>query len=191
MINQSLLCQQYLNIVYQNAQTQYATHAISETYGEILYSGVDKLLSNVALKEQDVFVDLGSGLGKLLLQVFLKSSVGKAIGIELASELHQQALLAADKVQHELPGFFSNQRQLEFLQGNFLEIPFMEASVMLLGSPCFGVKLLEELGEIFNRVPGLHTVMSLRPIPNLQRLRFKKAIRVECSWDSALCYIYQ
>lgn len=192
--NTDLLCQQYLNILYQHS-TGHGVNArqlenISEAYGEILYQGIDSLLAAMSLTEHDVFYDLGSGLGKAVMQVFLKSPVKEACGIEIIPELYQQSLLAAQKAQQELPAFYLNGRTVTFQLGSFLDISLSSATVLLIGSPCFTQNLLLELGKIVENNPRIHTVLTLRPIHSLRRLPFIKTVRVECSWDTALCYLY-
>lgn len=188
------LCEHYLHILYHNIQGHRASNEklndIGETYGEILYPSMDKILSTLPLTEHDVFFDLGSGLGKIVVQVFLRSLVKETYGIEYLPELHQQAVLVSQKLQQDLPHFYEQGRKLNLILGDFLEIPLTEATVVLVSSPCFSPKTLYTLGNIINHTPSIHTVLTLRPIANLIRLRFKKAIRIECSWDTALCYIY-
>lgn len=185
-----LLCQQYLNIVYNNVQKYHEKKQISETSGEILYEGINKLLSHIPLNHNDIFFDLGSGIGKIVLQVFLNSVVKEACGIEIVSTSHQQALRAADRVLQELPEFYAGNRKLSFLYGSFLETPLIGATVVLINAICFSQDIVQALGNIINQSPSIHTVLTLRPINTLQHHRFKKTIRIECSWDTALCYVY-
>jgi hypothetical protein len=185
------LCQNYLAILYHDVQRNRASvENICESYGEILYPGVDKLLSAIKLSVQDIFVDYGSGLGKMVIQVFLKSLVKEAYGIEIVPELHQHALHAAQRLKQELPEFYEENRKLTFLVGNFLEIPLTKVTVALINSTCFTQQLLNDLGKQIEHTPSIHTVLSMRPIHTLERLPFKKTVRIECSWDTALCYIY-
>lgn len=191
-----MLCQQYLNIVYHDAEqaatnNSLKTTNIAETNGEILYPAVCKLLSQIVLTAEDVFVDLGSGAGKVVAQVFLTTPVKEARGIELVSALHQRALLAEKRIQQDLPEFYQDGRKLIFSEGDFLEFPLRDASVVLINSVCFSQKLLCALGEMLDACAGIHTVLSLRPVTSLQRLLFKRTVRIECSWDTALCYVYQ
>ena len=186
------LCQNYLTILYHDVQREMVSvKNICESYGEILYPSVDKLLSAIELSDRDVFVDYGSGLGKIVIQIFLKSLVKEAYGIEILPELHLHALNASQRLQHDLPEFYKNERKLTFLLGNFLEIPLSKATVALVNSTCFTQQLLSDLGKIIEHTRNIHTVLSLRPIHTLQRLVFKKSIRIECSWDTTLCYIYR
>lgn len=184
------LCQHYLTVLYHGIHTQRAFTNINETYGEIFYAGIDKLLSVMNLSEKDVFVDYGSGLGKVVIQVFLKSLVKEAYGIEISAELHQHAASIAQKTQKDLPEFYNDGRKLTFLQGDFLKTPITTATVALVTATCFTQPLLAALGQVIEHTPSIHTVLSLRPIHTLQRLTFQKTIRIECSWDTALCYVY-
>lgn len=188
-----ILCQQYINILYKNIlrRLDRQNKNIAETYGEVLYSSVDKLITTLAMTEQDAFFDLGSGLGKLTIQVFLKSAVKEACGIEIIPELYQHSLRVAHKIQNDLPEFYAGQRKLTFLLGSFLDISLAQATIVFIGSPCFSQKILYPLGNKINSTSSIHTVLSLRPIPNLKRLVFVKTLRLECSWDTALCYVYR
>jgi hypothetical protein len=187
-----LLCQHYLTILYHDSKgrTDSVKNDVCETYGEILYSGVEKILSVIQPSKNDVFVDYGSGLGKIVIHAFLKSSVREAYGIESAPDLHQQALNAAQRLQHELPGFYEDGRKLTFLLGNFLELRLTNVTIALVNATCFTQSLLNELGKVLDQTPSIHTVLSSRPISIFERFVFKRTIRIECSWDTALCYVY-
>ncbi len=187
------LCQQYVTLVYKdiNATLGEQDYIISQTSGEILYSSIDKLIAKLSLNESDVFVDLGSGLGKTLIYFFLKTHVREAQGIEIIPILYQGSLLAAQRIQQELPEFFDSERKLNFFQGDFLKFPLTNATVVFLCSTCFDQELLCSIGEVINNTPNIHTVLTFRPIASLQRLSLHQVVNVESSWSSALCYIYR
>lgn len=63
----------------------------SPTYGEITGAGVEAFLSAVPLQYDDVLVDLGSGLGRLVLQTACRRRIKRCVGIELAPSRHEQA----------------------------------------------------------------------------------------------------
>lgn len=127
---------------------------------------------------------------RLSCKFFLRTNVQAACGIEIAEQPHKIAVKAAEYIQNELPEFYENERKVHLLQGDFLELPFTQASVILLSSPCFTPSMLETVGAMINQMQGIHTVISLRPLLALTRIRFKTVISLECSWDTALCYIY-
>lgn len=189
------LCQQYINILYHNIRILRTSEKlnidISETYGEILYESMGKLIDEISFSEEDVFFDLGSGLGKIVIQVFLRSLVRESCGIEIIPDLYQKSILAAQRVKDDLPDFHNGERKISFIKGSFLDVSLARASVMLIGSPCFRQQILFPLGKIIDTMPGIHTVLTLRPLFSLTRLSLRKVVRVECSWDTALCYIYK
>jgi hypothetical protein len=190
-----VLFQQYLDLIYQEiTENQHDVspnnRLVSESNGEIFYSSINKLLSKIVFAEQDVFVDLGSGLGKMVLQVYLQTSVKEVCGIELLPDLHAKAMLAAGRVQHDLSHFQSG-RKLVFVCSDFFKIDFQMATIVFINAICFGQDILMKLGQIINTIPSIHTVITLRPIDNLKQLFLKNILCLEGSWDSALCYIYQ
>lgn len=178
-------------MLFQQAKTDSAIRSVPLTYGEVLPQSVDQLLDQVPLTEEDVFYDLGSGLGKLAIQVFLKSSARKVYGVEILPNLHEYAVSASLKMRAELPMFHSGGRVLTFILGSFLDVPLVDATVVLVASPCFSPAMMQALEKKIEATPSIHSVLTLRPMHGLKRLVFKKAIRVQCSWDSALCYLYQ
>jgi SAM-dependent methyltransferase len=177
----------YLNSLYDKMNPQIKQNTMPETNGEILYPSVEKLLSIIPFTNKDIFLDLGSGKGRLVIQIFLNTSVKKTYGIELSPELHQQAIRAADKL---LPNFNDKNRELTFLHGNFLTMPLPDATIVMINSTCFDQPMLHQLGKIINEKTSIHTVLTSRPINTLERLTFKKTISIECSWDTALFYVY-
>lgn len=183
------VCQEVLRQLYQNTKSTSNQNrkSLAATYGEILYPSVNKLLSVLNLTSEDIFLDLGSGLGKVVMQVFLKSDAAQALGIEYELHLHIQAQSAATTLLSRLP---LTQRRLHFLHADFLSCAYQSATVVLAGSPCFSPDMLFLLAQRLEQTPTLHTVLSLRPLPMLKRFRYITTMRIECSWDSSLCYLY-
>ncbi len=161
---------------------------ICPIYGELYYPSVKKIIQEFALTTADIFLDLGSGLGKCALQVFMQSNVGKVVGIEAMATLYAQAQSAMQRVKTDFP-YFWIERDLIFSCANFLEASWHDATAVYTCSTCFTPALLTAIGDKINQQSCVQKVMSLRPLPTLQ-LPLKKVFRVECSWDSALCFYY-
>lgn len=190
-----VLFQQYLDLIYRDININHRDLSchhrfVSESNGEIFYSSINKLFSEVVFNEHDVFVDLGSGLGKMVLQVYLQTAVKAVYGIELLPELHAKAQLAAKKVQQDVEPFCA-ERKLIFLCGDFFKIDFTPATIVFINAICFGQDIVRKLGRVLNTLPLIHTIITLRPMDNLNEFFLKKILHLEGSWDSALCYIYQ
>ncbi len=182
------LCEAYLNDVFKTLA--YSCEDPSETSGEILPPSITKLLQVLALTPNDIVVDLGSGTGKLAAQIFLESAASEVWGIELRKELHDIALIANQRMQRELSEFYKNNRQLHFFCGNFLEQNINRITVAIINSVCISQQTVLELEEKLNGIPSLRYVLTTRPMVTLN-MPFLKAIRIECSWDTALCYVYE
>jgi hypothetical protein len=164
---------------------------ITETYGEVLPESINKLLAAINITENDIFFDLGSGKGKVVAQIFMQTNVKEAHGIEILPNLHVEAEEIKNKIMQNHADKLTNQRSISFKQGSFFDVPLTGATVVLIASPCFSPSMLHALGERINKTPTIHTVLSLRPIATLSRVTFKKVLRVEGTWDTALCYLYQ
>jgi hypothetical protein len=198
-VNELELYQGYLKKVYrhthgyqqyaQNELAVFAKDKICITYGELLYPSVKKMLNTLSIHESDIFLDLGSGLGKCASQLFIESPFKKIIGIEASPVLHQQALNAYRQINLDFPYLWDDNRVFELICGNFLETTWQGATIVYTCSTCFTPELLIAIGNKINTEPTVKQVMSLRPLPTIN-LPLKTVFAVECSWDSALCFYY-
>lgn len=194
------LYQGYLTKVYQHTQgyqqystveqAQFAKDKICVTYGELLYPSVQKLIKRLVVEPDACFLDLGSGLGKCALQVFMQTAIKKVIGIEASGAVCKQSLSVVEQVKSELPFLWEERRSLSFICDNFLEHDWQEATIVYSCSTCFTEALLIAIGDRINSEPSVQQVFSLRPISSLTRLPLQAVFGVECSWDSALCFYY-
>ena len=66
---------------------------LERIYGEITPRGITALLSYLDLDQQDVFYDLGSGFGRMCIQVYLLAPMlHKSVGVELVCYRHEIAV---------------------------------------------------------------------------------------------------
>ncbi len=198
--NSDQLYQGYLEEVYQHThgyqaytsqeKTDFEQSQVCITYGELLYPSVQKILNYLSLTEEDIFLDLGGGLGKCALQVFMQSNVKKVIAIEASTVLYNQAYIAKSKLKGDFPFFWEEHRELQLYCANFLQSDWQGATVVYSCSTCFTQELLVSIGNKINEYPHIQQVVSLRPLPTIG-LPLYKIFGVECSWDSTLCYYYK
>lgn len=170
-------------------QTTVKTSTITETYGEILSCDFSKLYQDCHFTSNDVFYDLGSGKGQLLAHVFIETCVKKSCGIEIVDSLAMQSKINVEKVRQTFPASFTDSRELSIHHGSFFDISFDDATVIFINGLCFGQAFLLRLATILNKLPYLRLLITSRAIPELT-LTFKKTLRLECSWDTTLFYIY-
>ncbi|POM75006.1 Hypothetical protein PHPALM_7944 [Phytophthora palmivora] len=60
--------------------------------GEVLPAGVTSLLAELTIESTDLFLDIGAGLGKVVVHVVSETNAYKAIGIELRYDIHKVGL---------------------------------------------------------------------------------------------------
>lgn len=173
-------------------QDQPMQHLISLTYGEILYDGVNTIINNINITEKDVFYDLGSGIGKLVLQIFLNTPVKTSQGIEASLARHKVADNIFNKVVQQLPELFEHKegkRLLQSSQGNFLLHDILDATIIFIDSVCFSEETLKNISKILNNCPHLKHVISSRALTI--KLPLEKKLQLACSWQPTTeCYLY-
>ncbi|HVV69073.1 MAG TPA: hypothetical protein VHE99_08610 [Gammaproteobacteria bacterium] len=199
-MNDDELYQGYLTKVYQNTQGYqgyseqerdlFLKAGVCVTYGELLYPSVKKLIKHFNYSSDDILLDLGSGLGKFALQVFLQTDIKKVIGIEASSVVNSQAQVVKEQVAADFPEFWENARELDFICDDFIKASWQDATIVYTCSTCFTQELLIAIGNKINHQPKVRQVFSLRPLSSL-KMRLKSIFVVECSWDSALCFYYE
>lgn len=187
------LIQSYLDQIYQpyaaNIQ-QSLSHQGNERYGELHYYGLLKVLKYIELSPNDHFLDIGSGLGKVVFQIFLTEDIASVTGIELNV---QRSLIAAQVktiIQQDLPHLWID-KSLNILQGDFLSQDLDHTSVIYVCSTVFSFALLHAMGKKMNAMQNVKKIAAFSKIPHLHDFRLKKTIEVHCSWDKVVCYFYE
>lgn len=193
------LCQDYINALYQGIsgfisyqpgeKESNETNKVFLTYGEILYPSVNKMIDYIGeIGPDDVFYDLGSGIGKVALQFFLKTPVKKACGIEASTTRHQYAEKVYEQVKKEFPDLYLGGRELSTINGNFLTSGAEDATIIYTCSTCFSEDLLSDMGKLVDRCPNIRYVVSMKQIPS--KLPLDTTLDIECTWDKTKCYVY-
>jgi tRNA G46 methylase TrmB len=150
----------------------------SSLYGEITFGGVEALINYLRLGEDDVFVDLGSGVGKVVMQIAMTSSVKKVIGVELSGTRYKDALGVLSKAS-ELGLVDAN--RCEFRNENILETDLDNASVIYTCSTAFPSNFMDKLTEKITKHPK-GRVVSLQDLPSHPRLELVDRLKLNMSW---------
>ena len=194
------IAQDYLNSLYQemNGYLRYSPDEVKKylvqdvclTYGEVLYPSLIRFAQTVCLKKEDVFLDLGSGLGKVCASIALGTPCGEVMGIEASENLHQQVAKILPKLQALLQ---AENKKITLIQGNFLSpqnfAEIKRATVVFINSTAFTYDLLDKIAEVLNQCSNIRAVLSFKPFANLT-LPFYKTVVIEASWDSILSRLY-
>lgn len=170
--------------------------ARSFTYGEVTALGVHTLLENVAhagapLGPDDSFADLGSGMGRAVLQVRLATPVSRSVGVELSEARHKSAEMALSRLQGlGLPA----DGKTHLILGDVRDSDAWSASTLVyMSSLCFPAELMHELSPTLATAlsPGT-LVISIIPLPGCHPgLMYVRKLPCQMTWhDQAEVFLY-
>lgn len=160
------------------------------TYGEILPSSLAQLIQKLNLTKNDTLFDLGSGVGKVCIQVAL-TSLANAVGIELSSTRHKLAQKMKEKLIET--GILTDTNKLQFMEGNIAEIDLSKGTVFFMCSTCFSDELMKELAHKFEKISHPIKIATLRSLPleESSDIKLKDTLMLPMSWsDGSSVYIY-
>lgn len=120
----------------------------NDTYGEILPDSLDTLLSAVGFTSDTLFYDLGSGMGKVVLHVALRTGA-KSVGFELSTTRYTKAMSALSRVSSAYPHIeglvqFRNQNLLDFANEDLGGNPCL----VFTCSTCFNRELMDSIRKM-------------------------------------------
>lgn len=190
---------EFINKFYKHVSgfTAYESGQIEElqkqqiypTYGEILYDSIAKIITNLDLTKKDIFYDLGSGVGKIVVQFFLDTPIKKACGIEALESRHKQAIKAYNFIKKANKQLLVD-RELIFHHGNILQHNIEDASIIFMNSLCFSDSLMQGIKVKINNSKDLKYIISNSNIP-ANIMPNKIELTIESSWsDCSRFYIY-
>eukprot|EP00980_Cylindrotheca_fusiformis_P013087 scaffold3281_cov129-Cylindrotheca_fusiformis.AAC.6 len=153
------------------------------TYGEITPLGARQLFDEMEMQERKhddiVFMDLGSGAGKLVLQAYLElECLAYAVGIELSPTRHQTALRSLDRVRKMQPQ--KRKGSVEFVEGDIFHSDISKATHIYVSSLCFTPVMIQDLeSKVKHEATCLECIASLT---KLERLGKASVCYIEMSW---------
>jgi len=162
----------------------------NEIYGELHYYSVVKLLNYLHLTQDDHFLDVGSGLGKVVFQIFLTTDVSSVTGIEINTQRHFIACRVRKMMEQSLPEAFNHHKKLRLINDDFLKSNFNNITVVYVCSTVFSFELLSNIGNKVNSMPNVQTVISFRKLPGLNDFKLINKFFLQGSWDYTPCYLY-
>jgi SAM-dependent methyltransferase len=151
------------------------------TYGELLRSGVDEVISKINRykkpTDKDVFVDVGSGSGKLILHTAIKSDIKTLVGVEL---LTQRCNYAKYIKQNTLP----ENNSVFFINKNIKDFDLSIATIVFMNDVSFDDELVL---DIYKLIPiGCHFISSRK----INCKIMKEEFFVDVSWGDKLKLYY-
>ena len=174
----------------------------------------DNVLPMALLRDTDVIVDVGSGVGKFVLAVALLSPSARAVGLEIVRERHLRATQALSDAKASGLLLDHEASRVRFALGDATQTGILPADTTLafLSNLCFSSDLNRRLLQALLRLPKLRCIASLRKLeiepvgvagahappdyspdepPSCGRIELVRSLRVSMSWDDRTrLYVY-
>ncbi|MFC1854784.1 hypothetical protein ACFLY6_02865 [Candidatus Dependentiae bacterium] len=152
-------------------------------YGEITYESSAIVLNELNLNKNDIFYDLGSGLGKFVIQTHLTTPAKKAVGIELSPTRLKRAKKALVKLK--TLGKVRKGQEIDFLYGDIAKANVSDATVVFMCSTCFSEELMTQIiNNLAKQRKGKSLkLISLKELPKNPHFKHEKEIKLHMSWS--------
>lgn len=161
----------------------------SPIYGEINYEALNKLLGYLKLGHEDVFYDLGSGVGKVIIQTLLKTPVKRAVGVELSKTRHLDAKLAVKRACAFAPDI---KERVRLINKDLLTVDLKPATVIYTCSTAFSQAFMNKLTKRLASFTHPYRLISLQDLPEHPEFELMGKLRLDMSWlRSTPVHIYQ
>lgn len=150
-------------------------------YGEVLRSGVETIIQKInkykKITDKDVFVDIGSGTGKLVIHMSIKSDIKTLVGVEIVPQRVAYSKWIKEKISPDSSIFF--------IEKDINNFDLSVANIVFANNICFDESLTK---SIYDRIPkGCHLISAVE-IPECKIL--KEEFTVDASWGSKLNLFY-
>ena len=149
-----------LSISYQAEKLNKYAAFSPETYGEtkfdltrLMLNKVYEFDSKLELNKNDVFVDIGSGVGNVVLQVAGSTHCGTCYGIEIDQTRHEMGLELVSEFKKRMRFFAKTHGKITLKQGDFTKDPeikklLQKARLIYINNFAFGAELNNSLKQI-------------------------------------------
>lgn len=188
MITTQLTTRQIMNRIYEdicgfdipkNDEKLVRQSKGSPVYGEITHQSICKLLDYLNLSNRDIFFDLGSGVGKVVLQVSLLSKVKRAIGVELSTTRYQEANLALTRSLEFMPGL---KNRCYFINDDLMNVDLKKATIIYTCSTAFSMAFMKKIAHRLSHYHHPFRLVSLQDLPPNKWFELVDTIKLDMSW---------
>ena len=133
-------------------------------YGEITALGFRSLAARLQLASSDSFVDLGSGLGRVVFQAVREHGVARSVGVEMAGSRHELAEAALASENADIAD------RVALVAADCSDPALWRApdallrgiTVIYMGSLMFSPELMTRLAQLIESSPSVRAVATLK-----------------------------
>jgi SAM-dependent methyltransferase len=165
------------------------------TYGECTPEAVEHILTVTGARPGEVFYDLGSGTGKMVVYAAFLVPLKKSVGIELLPELHEAAQMVGQRYREEIQPKLSDERRetaLEYRLGDIFEEDIQDADIVVSHCcTCFDDALMQRLSDSLESLkPGTRIVTITRGLSS-PSFELVGTSMCQMGWGQATANVYR
>lgn len=153
---------------------------VNNTYGTITPNGVQKLIQYLDINKYDTFLDLGSGIGNVVIQFTLNSPIEKSNGIEFLKTRYNKSLEYLTEFKKIFKQKLNN---VNFINGDINDYIINE-NIVFTCSTCFPEHLMDIITSKCEENKNLKYLITQKKIKENTKLDYVGNIDLECSWNS-------
>jgi hypothetical protein len=151
----------------------------SPLYGEITPMSVQRLLARLDLTPRDAFYDLGSGIGKVVVQAAMTVPLKKCVGIELA---RSRVLIARSVLRKARKQGLIKARRCSFRNEDFLDSELGDATVVYSCSTAFSLGFMRMVMRKLEGIGRELTFVTLQEPEPRRRFDRLETLRLDTTW---------
>ena len=151
-------------------------------YGEILPSSIDKIFNHLNLRNKN-FLDIGSGLGKIVIQLAYHYPINISCGVEVCRKRH----IVADNIKKKLDT--QTQNKIFFVNKDIENFDIKNYNLILFSNICFSDDQNTRIGKILYSNSCI--LICLKRIDILDKYLRYYITNIETTWsDNINVYYY-
>jgi len=163
------------------------------TYGEILLDSFFNILKSVEPKENEVFYDLGSGVGKAVFAAHMLFPIKKSVGIELIPDIYLEAIKTVNNFKekyHKQLFNINEKRKIDFINKNIFDADFSDGDVIFFHATCFPDQLMVPVSKKIGSVKSGSRVIIITRCLYSDKFILQRSETHQMGWGQALVNYY-
>ena len=171
-----------IDTLYKNVKIPIINNKKEYIYGEILPSSVDKIFNHLNMKNKK-FIDLGSGLGKIVIQIAYYYPINISCGIEICKKRYVISEVMKKKLDPEI------QNKILFFNKDIENFDFKNYDIIFFSNICFNDIQNNKISKILKNNSCI--LICLKRIEILDKYLKYYITNIETTWsDNINVYYY-
>lgn len=159
--------------------------SVAYTYGTIAPPGVRTVLDHIKFDSSDVFTDVGSGVGNVVLQIYANTPIRRVRGIEYIKARHD------DAVRHvgEFKKLYKiESKELLLVNGDACKEDYSDSTIVFASSTTFPPELMDCFRKTNEANPRLRYLITQKPLGPTKLRYLGDLTTVDTSWSDGEPY---